>query len=130
MNEFESLGLKGGIWQGVLQRPTPPARLVLVHMGARVAEARVSPDAAGGWRVAAPIPAERLSDGVQSFLLLEDQGEEGEPPRPGALHLGSLTLVAGALLDDDLRAELELMRAELELLKKELRRLAARTEAG
>ncbi|WP_199261016.1 hypothetical protein [Paracoccus binzhouensis] len=130
MSEFESLGLKGGIWHGLLHRATPPARLVLVHMGARVGEARLDPEGEGVWRVSAAIPAERLSDGVQSFLLLEDQGEEGEPPRPGALHLGSLTLVAGALLDDDLRAELDLMRAELELLKKELRRLAARAEAG
>ena len=40
MNEFETLGLRGGIWQGILQRKTPPARLLLVHMGARIAEAR------------------------------------------------------------------------------------------
>lgn len=125
MNEFESLGLKSGIWQGVIHRDAPPGRLVLVHMGSRVAEARVTVEAEGCWRVAVAIPAERLSDGVQSFLLLEDQGNEGEPPQPGALHLGSLTLVAGELLDADLLAELGLMRSELELLKKELRRLAS-----
>ncbi|UFS65334.1 hypothetical protein LO749_01860 [Paracoccus denitrificans] len=125
MNEFESLGLKGGIWQGVLHRDAPPGRLVLVHMGSRLAEARVNPEPEGGWAVDVAIPAERLSDGVQSFLLLEDGGAEGEPPHPGARHLASLTLVAGALLDGDLHAELSLMRSELELLKKELRRLAA-----
>ena len=38
---------------------------------------------------------------------------------------GELTVIAGVLLDDDIRVEFELMRNELELLKKELRRLAA-----
>jgi hypothetical protein len=125
MDAFESLGLRSGIWQGILRRETPPARLVLVHNGNRVAEARAAEEPGGGWRIAAAIPPERLSDGVQSFLLLEDEAGEGDPPQPGALRLGSITLIAGELLDDDLRAELTLMRAELELLKKELRRLAA-----
>ncbi|MEF9605250.1 hypothetical protein O4J55_24165 [Paracoccus sp. PXZ] len=125
MNDFESFGLKGGFWQGVLHRHAQPGRLVLVHMGSRVAEARVTAETEGRWRVAAAIPAERLSDGAQSFLLLEDQEAEGEPPQPGARHLASLTLVAGDVLDGDLHAELSLMRSELELLKKELRRLAA-----
>ena len=43
MDEFESLGLKSGIWQGVLRRDTAPGRLLLVHLGSRVAEARVTP---------------------------------------------------------------------------------------
>ncbi|QRZ12289.1 hypothetical protein JWJ88_06545 [Paracoccus methylovorus] len=124
MSEFESLGLKSGIWEGVIHREAQPGRLVLVHMGSRLAEARATAEAEGRWLVAAAIPAERLSDGVQSFLLLEDQGAEGEPPQPGAAHLGSLTLIAGDILDGDLHAELALMRSELELLKKELRRLA------
>ena len=125
MSDFESFGLKSGIWQGAIHRDARPGRLVLVHLGERLAEARVTADAQGGWRVGAAIPAERLSDGAQSFLLVEDQGAEGEPPQPGARHLGNLTLVAGALLTGDLHAELALMRSELELLKQELRRLAS-----
>lgn len=125
MSDFESLGLRSGIWQGVLRRDAAPGRLVLVHMGNRLAEAHATEEPGGGWRIAAAIPPERLSDGVQSFLLVEDQAAEGEAPQPGAQRLGSLTLIAGELLDDDLRAELTLMRAELELVKKELRRLAA-----
>ncbi|CAM3187639.1 hypothetical protein SAMN04488021_12015 [Paracoccus aminovorans] len=125
MSEFESLGLKSGIWQGILRRETPPGRLLLVHMGSPVAEALATAEPEGGWRVAAAIPPELLSDGVQSFLLVEDRGAAAEPLQAGAHSLGSLTLIAGALLDDDLLAEMTLMRAELELLKKELRRLAA-----
>jgi len=124
MTEFVSLGLQGGVWQGVLYRDTRPGRLMLVHMGDCVAEARMAAGAEGRWHVAVDIPSERLSDGAQSFLLLEDAGAEGEPPRPGARPLASLTLVAGGILEGDLHAELGLMRAELELIKKELRRLA------
>lgn len=125
MSDFESFGLRSGIWQGVLRRDAAPGRLVLVHMGNRVAEGHATEEPSGGWRIAVAIPPERLSDGVQTFLLLEDQAAQGEQPQPGALRLGSVTLIAGELLDDDLHAELTLMRAELELLKKELRRLAA-----
>ncbi len=124
MNEFETLGLRGGIWQGILQRKTPPARLLLVHMGARIAEARATPEGDGRWRITVAIPAERLSDGVQTFLLVEDEAQGVAPPDPGALQLSHLTVVAGEPLDLDLRAELDLLRGELDLMKKELRRLA------
>ena len=80
MNEFETLGLRGGIWQGILQRKTPPARLLLVHMGARIAEARATPEGDGRWRITVAIPAERLSDGVQTFLLVEDEAQGVAPP--------------------------------------------------
>lgn len=124
MDQFESLGLKSGIWQGILRREAPPARLLLVHMGNRVGEARATAQDDGSWRVAAAIPAEKLSDGVQTFILLEDQGKDTEPPQPGAPHLASLSLIAGTPLENDLLAEMNLMRGELDLLKKELRRLA------
>ncbi|MFC3527439.1 hypothetical protein ACFOMH_04575 [Paracoccus mangrovi] len=125
MSDFESMGLKGGIWQAMLVRGHEPARLSLVHLGERIAEARATAEGAGQWRIAAAIPAEHLSDGVQTFLLVEDAGEGVAPLEPGARQLGKLTVIAGALLDDDIRVEFELMRNELELLKKELRRLAA-----
>lgn len=125
MSDFKSIGLRGGIWQGMLARDQEPARLSLVHLGERIAEARATAEGEGQWRVTTAIPAEHLSDGVQTFLLVEDMGEGAQPLEPGARQLGKMTLVSGALLEDDLRAEFELMRNELELLKKELRRLAA-----
>ncbi|MBP6677842.1 MAG: hypothetical protein KA156_02010 [Paracoccus sp.] len=125
MSEFESLGLRGGIWQGVVQRAAPPGRLLLIHAGRRVAEARVTPEGEGRWRVAIAIPAERLSDGVQTFLLLEDPADsDGAQPAPDAVQLAHLTLIAGEMADTDLRAELDLLRSELDLVKRELRRLA------
>ncbi|SMO79437.1 hypothetical protein [Paracoccus laeviglucosivorans] len=124
MTEFESLGLKSGIWQGTLRRSTPPGRLILVHMGTRVTDARATAQADGSWRIAVAIPTEKLSDGVQTFILLEDNGKDNEPPQVGALRLSSLNIVAGEPLDEDMRAEIDLIRSELDLLKKELRRLA------
>lgn len=125
MDQFESLGLKSGIWQGILRRDQAPGRLLLVHMGSRVGDARATAQEDGSWRIAAAIPPQKLSDGVQTFLLLEDAGEGAEPPQPAARHLSSLSIVAGELLEEDMRAEMNLMRSELDLLKRELRRLAA-----
>jgi len=60
-----------------------------------------------------PIPAETLSDGVQTFVLRAPGTAEA---------LGRFVIVAGAPLDDDLRAEIDLLRAELDLLKSAFRR--------
>lgn len=123
MSDFESLGLKAGHWTGILRRPTAPKRVMLTHLGLPVAEARIRADQPGSWRIDAAIPAECLSEGVQSLTLLADDGESG-PPMVGAERLAVLSLVAGAPLDLDLRAEIDLIRAELDLLKREFRRIA------
>ncbi|MBV0891743.1 hypothetical protein KTN05_07755 [Paracoccus sp. Z118] len=122
---FTSAGLRGGIWQGILHSGTPPQRVFLAQTGMHVAGASVEPAGEGRFHVSVALPVDRLSDGVHSFVLLADDGEADESPRPGAARLGVLPLIAGRPLDDDLRAEIELMRAELDLLKRELRRLAS-----
>ena len=123
MSDFESLGLKAGNWTGILMRPTAPKRVMLTHLGQPVAEARIRADQPGSWRIEVAIPAECLSEGVQSLTLLADDGE-GDQPMPGAERLAVLSLVAGAPLDMNLRAEIDLIRAELDLLKREFRRIA------
>ncbi|MDO5658243.1 MAG: hypothetical protein Q4G36_07975 [Paracoccus sp. (in: a-proteobacteria)] len=119
---FEQTGLQGGIWSGLLSRDEAPARVALIHMGEAVAQASITDHAPGIWRIEAALPAARLSDGVQSFLLVE-QSEDGEPD-PGAPVLARLNVIAGKPLDADLRAEIDLLRAELDLVKREFRRLA------
>ncbi len=123
MSDFDSLGLKAGIWAGVLHRPVAPRRVLLTHLAVPVAEASIRADQPGTWRIEVGLPAHCLADGVQSFALLADEGE-GEAPMPGAERLAVLSLVAGAPLDIDLRAEIDLIRAELDLLKREFRRIA------
>lgn len=128
-NRFEQIGLKGGIWQGVLNRDTRPGRVILSHLGDTVTEARVTEDGPGRWRIAASIPSDRISDGVQTFILIEDGGTGTEPPGPGAERLSVLTLLAGTVMDEDIQAEIALLKAEVELLKREFRRMAAEGRA-
>ena len=122
MPEFESLGLKAGTWSGLLRRAAPPGRIDLIHMGETVAEARISPAGEGVWRIEAALPPDRLSEGVQSFMLVAGAAGEGDE---GGERIAGLSIVAGQPLESDLRAEIELIRAELDLLKREFRRLAA-----
>lgn len=124
MDEFESLGLKNGIWQGLLYRSTAPGRLLLVHGGNPVEAAQASAREEGVWAIAVAIPARNLSEGVQSFLLVEDDGSEDAPLQPGARQLSALSIMAGQAIDQDLLVEIGLLRAELNLLKHEVRRLA------
>lgn len=124
MSDFESLGLRAGIWTARLHRPTAPARITLACNGSPVAEAEVQAEGPQGWRISARVPVECLSDGLQTLVLLADPGDA--EPGPGEM-LGSLSLIAGAPAGDDLRAEIDLMRAELDLLQREFRRLARAT---
>lgn len=121
---FTSLGLKGGVWEGSLRAETAPQRLVLTLNGRTVGPAEVSPRGPGLWHVRAPLPADTLSDGVQTYMLTADDGAGTEGPRPGAVRLAKLPLMAGEALDDDLRGEIDLLRAEIDLIKREFRRLA------
>ena len=65
------------------------------------------------WVLRVPVPADRIADGVQTFLIRD--GDSGEV-------LDSFALLAGEALSQDIRAEMALMRAELDLLKQAFRR--------
>ena len=52
-----------------------------------------------------------LSEGVQTFLIRHD-GEK----------LAHFTIITGVAMEDDLRAEIDLLRAELDMLKRAFRR--------
>jgi len=72
---------------------------------------RPLPGKAGCFAVVVPIPAWALNEGVQSFLV-----------QSGGAVLAQFTLVAGQVLEADIRAELGLLRAELDLLKRAFQR--------
>ncbi|MGZ3215344.1 hypothetical protein [Paracoccus sp. T5] len=127
--QFENHGLKGGLWRGRIQGlPVRPARVVLSHHGAVVAEAQLEGDGEGAWLVQVDLPGDVLSDGLQTLLLRSDGGASGDDMQPGGEVLARLPLMAGEPLEDDLAAEIAALRAELELVKRELRRLA--TDGG
>jgi hypothetical protein len=110
--------IAGGIWEGVLTGSGKPDALEALHQGRRLEGLTVTPapDAAEGHLVRLPIPAAILGEGVQTVLL-----------QAGGDVLASFTLIAGAPLEEDLRAEIGLLRAELDLLKKAFRRHVAET---
>lgn len=130
MADFESLGLKGGIWQGLLHGHDAPRRVALTLLGEIVSTARVSPEGDGQWRIAVSLPVERIADGLQTFVLIADQGEGHEPPQVGARRLAALPIIAGQALEQDVMVEIGFLRAEIELLKRELRRMAGAAEAA
>lgn len=108
------LRLRGGVWEGSLSGPADATPvLALRHNGDIVAGLTVSDEKPGTWRVRAPVPADRISDDLQTFVIT-DEGTDTV--------LASFVIFAGEELDDDLRAEVDLLRAELDLLKRAFRR--------
>jgi hypothetical protein len=107
--------LRAGVWEGLLSGVQGQPALEVVHLGAAVAGISVTARAGepGHWAVRVPIPVEALCDGVQTFLI-RDTGS-GD-------HLAHFTIITGVALDDDIRAELDLLRAELDMLKRAFRR--------
>lgn len=112
--------LQGGRYEGLLTAPEG-AGIEAVFEGRVIAAASVGPDAdrRDGWRVAVDLPAEVIGDGVQVIALRSTLS--------GAV-LDRVTLMSGAPLDEDIRAELALVRDELEMLKKAFRRHCAETQ--
>ena len=111
--------IRAGIWEGVLSgtdRPSIEVRhLEQVLPGLEVAAIA---DRAREWAVRVPIPAEVLAEGVQTFLIRDsDTGE----------NLAHFTIITGVAMEDDLRAEVDLLRAELDMLKRAFRRHCVET---
>jgi len=67
----------------------------------------------GDYAVQVPIPADLLCEGVQTFVIRD----------PASGHkLGHFTVITGVAMEDDIRAEVDLLRAELDMLKRAFRR--------
>lgn len=110
--------LRAGIWEGELHVPDDVERLPDIEVsyldrpvpGHSLSE---DPDRAGVWFFRFAVPAEVISDGVQTFLFVDRDTETT---------LGSLSMVAGDGLAEDIRAEMDLLRQELDMLKRAFRR--------
>lgn len=108
--------LHGGLWEGVVSSGNRAPELQLRHADEIVLAPDVEPAATGGWRVSFRLPVERITEGVQTFVI--EDVETGEA-------LASETLIAGTDAANDLRAEVDLLRAELDMLKRAFRRHCA-----
>ena len=112
--------IHAGVGEGVLTGADTPPDITVTHNGQGIegATLREDPEVEGQFRVAVPIPAELLSEGVQTFLIANKATDE---------RLASFTVVTGQPLDEDFRAEMELLRAELDMLKRAFRRHCVET---
>lgn len=116
--EIAASRIRAGRWEAALYRPSAAAPVVELWLGGD----RIGPVEArqgtteGVWLLSATIPANRLADGIQTFLLRDAQSGET---------LAHFSILAGASAEADLRAEIDLLRAELDMLKKAFRRHCA-----
>lgn len=114
--------LRNGVWEGVLNGPAGDApNISVTHLDQPMENvALTDTDTDGQWQLTIPVPSDLISDGVQTFLILD--------PETGA-RLASFAIAAGAPLSEDLRAEVDLLRAELDMLKRAFRRHCVETGA-
>lgn len=111
-----------GVWEAVLKAPRqnmPAPTLKICHQDRLIDGLTMQAGGAQGeWVLRFPIPPEVISDGVQTFLVSDTT--------TGAV-LATFSLLAGDVLDHDIRAEVSLLRAELDMLKRAFRRHCAET---
>jgi hypothetical protein len=109
--------IHAGIWEGLIvaaETGNADPKITVTHLEKPLTSFAVSKDAAAGrWALRIAIPPELLSDGVQVFVISDKSTGE---------KLDSFSIVTGEPLEDDIRAEVELLRAELDMLKRAFRR--------
>ena len=107
--------IRGGLWEGVLSgsEAKPALEVILLERAIPGVTVEAMPDRSGEWAVRVPIPADVLSEGVQTFLIREAGRDKT---------LAHFTIITGVAMEDDMRAEVDLLRQELDMLKRAFRR--------
>lgn len=120
--ELTKLRLVEGVWHGALKHTANSdwrPDIEVTHLGDAIDGVAVTQDPGEGhWVISVPIPVERISDGVQTFVIRDRWADQV---------LGSFALIAGDALAEDIRAEMSLLRAELDMLKQAFRRHCVET---
>ena len=106
-----------GVWEGQLtyegEGNTQPD-IEVTHLERPLAGVEViENEEAGYWVVRVPIPAEVITDGIQTFLIRDKRAD---------VVLNSFALMSGEALGYDIRTEMTLLREELDMLKRAFRR--------
>ena len=125
MSDFELTNsrLTQGVWECTLTpkdgRKGPP-EVRVTHLDQTIDAVEITEGADGQvWHLRVPIPIDVISDGMQTFLIHD--AENGD-------RFGQFHIAAGEPLQDDFRAEVDLLRAELDMLKRAFRRHCLETK--
>ena len=112
--------IRAGQWEGVLKGAVSDPQIEALWQTEVIAgvTATALPDRPGEWSIRVPVPLAALNDGVQTFLIRD---------RATQTTLAHFTIIAGVAMEDDLRAEIDLLRAELDMLKRVFRRHCVET---
>ncbi|MDQ2095924.1 hypothetical protein [Rhodalgimonas zhirmunskyi] len=110
--------LREGVWEGTLHRVKEESHADLPQVEVTLEDRPIEgveliADQQGGYTLRVPIPVRLINDGVQTFLIRDKAADET---------LDHFTLIAGEGVENDIRAEIELLRAELDMLKRAFRR--------
>ena len=112
-----------GKWDGVVSRIDGTAlseapRIAVTFDGKQVLGVTLAQGDGGSWELSVPVPAEAITDGLRTILIQDSQDGTA---------LASIALLSGEALDEDIRAEVELLRQELDMLKRAFRRHCVET---
>ncbi|WP_238365628.1 hypothetical protein [Mesobacterium pallidum] len=124
MTEFTvtNTRLREALWEGLVTRTgkgTLPPELTVTHLGRQIDDVALKTgESDGEWVLHVPIPPEVIADGVQTILIADARSDET---------LFRIALIVGEPLDEDLRAEIDLLRAELDMLKRAFRKHCVET---
>ena len=114
--------IRAGVWEGVLSGAVEPPVLDVLLLEQILPGVSVTavPDRPGDWAVRVPVPPEALNEGVQTFVIRDKATQET---------LAHFTVITGVAMEDDMRAEVDLLRAELDMMKRAFRRHCVETMA-
>jgi len=110
MAQITQTSLRDGVWTATVDDLEEGAEIAIFLHEETLEYVNVESDG-DNYTVSVPIPPQRLSMGVNTFMVMS-----------GDQKIGAFTMIAGDLVADDLRAEVDLLRAELDMLKKAFRR--------
>lgn len=112
--------IRAGVWEGVLTgaETKPALEVVLLQRALPGVMVEPLPERPGDWLVRVPVPPEALNEGVQTFLIREVGQVQA---------LAHFTIITGVAMEDDMRAEVDLLRQELDMLKRAFRRHCVET---
>jgi len=110
--------ITAGVWEGIMAAPDDNADLQATHEGVALDGLTVTPAPSDGLlHLRLPLPATLINDGVQTVLITDQDGTV----------IGRIAILAGAVLAEDLQAEIALLRAELDMLKQSFRQQCAKS---